>query len=206
MILYQHRRNDTNAIFYIGIGSEIKRAYKRSGRNKHWHHIVNKHGYSVDILKTDIEPNDAFKMEIELIAKYGRECDGGILVNSSTGGEAIALGAKQSDELKQIRSLRFMGEGNPMFGKKRPELMALLKRINKENPYPLIEFNKRTKSIPIIAINRSTGTETIFPSQREAARILNLDQSRIWHVLHGKARSTGNYIFKPINNQSYVNA
>jgi hypothetical protein len=49
-IVYQHRRLDTNEIFYIGIGINKNRAYSKSGRNKHWHNIINKVGYEVDVL------------------------------------------------------------------------------------------------------------------------------------------------------------
>jgi hypothetical protein len=32
-IVYQHRRNDTNEVFYIGIGKEQKRAFIKSSRS-----------------------------------------------------------------------------------------------------------------------------------------------------------------------------
>lgn len=198
MVVYQHRRNDNNAIFYIGIGSDKKRAFKKSGRNKYWHHIVNKHGFSVEYLYEDISKEDACKIEMQLIAKYGRFCDGGILVNSSVGGDLSALGCKQTDEQKKERSDRFKGNKNPMYGKKRDDLLIYMKAYREKRIKSISEFNKRTKSKPIVAID-SFGNETIFPSQREAARTLSLDQSRIWLVLHGKAKTTGNYTFKTIS-------
>ncbi|RAZ47421.1 hypothetical protein DP175_03995 [Polynucleobacter paneuropaeus] len=47
---YAHKKPD-GSIFYIGQGStKYKRAYSTKGRNKHWHNVVNKHGYEVEIL------------------------------------------------------------------------------------------------------------------------------------------------------------
>ena len=42
--IYKHTRNDTNEVFYIGIGSgkTYKRAYKKIGRSKFWNNIVKK--------------------------------------------------------------------------------------------------------------------------------------------------------------------
>lgn len=50
------------------------------------------------------------------------------------------------------------------------------------------------KGIPIIAID-SLGCETRYPSAREAARQLRLDQSTITAVLRGRRKSTGGYRF-----------
>ena len=49
-IVYQHIRLDTNTIFYIGIGKNLKRPYSKNYRNNYWHNVVNKAGYKVEIL------------------------------------------------------------------------------------------------------------------------------------------------------------
>ena len=49
-IVYRHIRLDTRRPFYIGIGVNKARAYSVKNRNKHWHNIVNKSGYEVQIL------------------------------------------------------------------------------------------------------------------------------------------------------------
>lgn len=86
-ILYQHRRLDTNQVFYVGIGKG-KRAYSIHNRNKHWNRIVSKYGYSVEILETNLSWEKAQALEIGLIAMYGRrDLDTGSLVNMSDGGE-----------------------------------------------------------------------------------------------------------------------
>ena len=106
-IVYEHLRNDTNEVFYVGIGKEEGRAFDKHNRNKHWHNIVNKAGYTVNIVYEDIEHDEAKKIEILLIEKYGRKDLGlGNLVNMTDGGEGC-LGLICSEETRQK-----MSEGN----------------------------------------------------------------------------------------------
>lgn len=51
------------------------------------------------------------------------------------------------------------------------------------------------KSIPVVAID-GWGREESFPSAREAARQLNLDQSAVTGVLRGRRQSTKGYHFR----------
>lgn len=86
-VLYRHRRLDTNEVFYIGIGNKT-RPYRNTYRNQYWHNIVNKHGYSVEILKTNLSVTDACELEEFLICEYGRKDLGkGMLCNMTDGGE-----------------------------------------------------------------------------------------------------------------------
>jgi len=90
--VYQHIRNDTNEIFYIGIGSDTNGTYRRAntkkGRNEHWHNVVNKAGYKVEILTDCITKELASDEEKRLIKLYGRKNNNtGILVNMTDGGE-----------------------------------------------------------------------------------------------------------------------
>jgi hypothetical protein len=86
-VVYQHKRGDTGEVFYIGVGVSEKRAYSKTGRNKHWYNVVNKVGYVVDILFTDLTREAANEKERELIQLYGRlDLGTGILVNMKEGG------------------------------------------------------------------------------------------------------------------------
>ena len=88
--VYQHIRLDTNEIFYIGIGSDLKykRAYTKHKRNIHWNCIVNMTNYSVEIIEDGIEWEDACKKERFWINHYGRHNLGtGQLCNMTDGGE-----------------------------------------------------------------------------------------------------------------------
>jgi hypothetical protein len=100
-VVYEHIRNDTNEVFYVGIGKKEKRAYDKHGRNPHWKRIVNKIGYTVNIIHKDIDHKEAKKIEILLIEKYGRKNLGlGNLVNMTDGGEGV-LGVVVSEETRQ---------------------------------------------------------------------------------------------------------
>lgn len=100
MVVYRHRRNDNLEIFYIGIGKEAKRAYSTKDRNKYWHNIVNKCGYTVEIIANPKTWEEACDLEMLLISEYGRKDLGtGNLVNMTDGGEG-SLGLVHTDETK----------------------------------------------------------------------------------------------------------
>jgi hypothetical protein len=87
-VVYQHRRLDTNEIFYIGIGKTIARSKSKKSRNRYWHHIVEKHGYDIEILHSNITWDEACEFEMSYIKQYGRQDLGtGILVNMTDGGD-----------------------------------------------------------------------------------------------------------------------
>jgi len=93
--VYQHIRLDTDEVFYIGIGSDTdgkyKRANKKEGRNPHWHNIVNKAGYRVEILTDGINWEKACEEEKRFIKLYGRRnLNEGNLVNLTDGGEGVS--------------------------------------------------------------------------------------------------------------------
>lgn len=170
-LIYSHTRNDTNEIFYIGKGNH-KRPYDVYNRNRYWRHVVNKHGFSVQIVAEHELESDAYKHEKELIAHYKKI--GLPLVNLTDGGEG-ASGMPKSEETKakiskakkDIPNLKIKGNLNPskrldvrlkksismksfyingginsMFGKKRPDLA----KFNKLNPR-LGSNNHKSKSI-----------------------------------------------------------
>jgi hypothetical protein len=124
-IVYEHIRNDTNEVFYVGIGKKEKRAFSKHGRNPHWKNIVNKVGYTVNIVYKDIEHKEAKKIEILLIEKYGRKNLGlGNLVNMTDGGDGLLN--------PSIETRKKIGEGNK--GKTNSyETRQKLSEVNKGN-------------------------------------------------------------------------
>ena len=102
-IIYRHTRLDTNTVFYIGIGKEVKRAYSKKGRNNYWKNIVNLCGYEVEILKKDLSWEDACELERALISWYGRnDLDLGLLVNMTDGGDGSSnLSTESREKLRQ---------------------------------------------------------------------------------------------------------
>lgn len=87
-VVYRHIRLDNRQPFYIGIGINESRAYSLRNRNKHWHNIVNKCGYEVQIIFDDLTYKDAKLKEIEFINLYGRDdISNGLLCNLTDGGD-----------------------------------------------------------------------------------------------------------------------
>jgi hypothetical protein len=92
--VYRHIRLDKNEPFYIGIGNDdsgaYSRAYTKKARNKHWHHVVKKSNYDVEILLEDLTWEQACEKEKEFIKLYGRKDLGlGQLVNMTNGGDGL---------------------------------------------------------------------------------------------------------------------
>lgn len=110
--LYQHIRSDTDQIFYVGIGTKLKkyspyfRAYSKQHRNFMWRNIVKKAGYTVEILMESDDRKDISLKEIEFILKYGRRDLGtGILTNMTSGGEGlIALSPSTIDRMRRAKT------------------------------------------------------------------------------------------------------
>jgi len=118
--VYFHINPLKNEVFYVGIGS-TKRSKSKKDRNIHWNNTVNKYGYIIDIVHSNLTWDEATEKEKYYIKFYGRkDLNKGSLVNLTDGGEG-ANGAIRSDELKQ--HLR-----NVNLGKKQ-SLEAKLKQI-----------------------------------------------------------------------------
>lgn len=115
--VYGHYTEDTDVLFYIGVGTVLNpriqkvrtkygRAYNFSKRTKFWKNIKNKHGIVVKILHLFETKEESLEKERELIAKYGRRFFGGILCNLSSGGEVGPVGYSHpvSEETKKLLS------------------------------------------------------------------------------------------------------
>jgi hypothetical protein len=89
-IVYEHRRNDNGNVFYIGIGFDKKRANTKKGRNKYWHNIVNKCGYTVNITHKDICKEEACSIEKYLISFWREALGKNNLANITDGGEGMS--------------------------------------------------------------------------------------------------------------------
>jgi hypothetical protein len=87
--VYVHRDPKTGIPFYVGKGRG-KRAYDRTSRDKEWHDFVESIGgkFEVEIVKKNLTEMDAYEIEADLIAQYGKRRDGaGSLINWTDGGE-----------------------------------------------------------------------------------------------------------------------
>lgn len=142
--VYVHRRNTTNKVFYVGQGRG-KRAWSKSGRNQHWHRIIARDGYSVQIIMDGMDQICAMSMERALISFHGRDN----LCNLTDGGDIGPTGLKHTKEVREAQSRRLIGNTHTLGRKltdehKRAISEALLKRYSgRERPKPSIKGRKR---------------------------------------------------------------
>lgn len=105
--VYVHRRASDNRVFYVGKGNK-RRGWRRSGRNKLWHTIANKHGVVCEIVKDNLDEDLSFDLERELISFYGRlDLRTGCLANFTDGGEGKSGGVLSKESIaKQKESAK----------------------------------------------------------------------------------------------------
>lgn len=101
---YEHTRNDTGAVFYVGKGRG-KRAGSTHGRNQYWKRVVGKAGgFGVRMIAEGVDEELAHFIEIERIDQCKRI--GIRLANITDGGEG-ASGRVMSEASKQkLRDVR----------------------------------------------------------------------------------------------------
>lgn len=58
----------TGRVFYVGKGKKTRLRSKQ--RNKRWHNIVGKHGYTREVILGTLDEEYAFEIEIMLIKEY----------------------------------------------------------------------------------------------------------------------------------------
>jgi hypothetical protein len=132
--VYLHRRASNNKVFYVGKGCRYrhKAVY---GRSIHWHNIVNKHGYSIEIVQYGMQEWWAFELEKDLILKYKEHG----LCNQTEGGKG-AHGMVASAETKlKLKERSLSKEWRENISRKTKERFA--------NPEFLAEFKKQRKII-----------------------------------------------------------
>lgn len=110
--VYELRR-PTGEVFYVGKGIrwriESHENDAKKNRIGHLYNVIRKlwsDGQKVhkEKVATGLTNDTAMKLECELIAKYGRKCDGGTLVNITLGGEG-APGYRHGQAAKEKMSI-----------------------------------------------------------------------------------------------------
>ena len=104
--VYQHTRLDENLVFYVGKGKNNRHSEKNN-RNRYWHNVVNKAGFTSQILYGNLDEELSLLIEMELIDKYKKL--GIKLVNITSGGEGVS-GLKHSSDAKKKMSEKAKGK------------------------------------------------------------------------------------------------
>ena len=183
--VYEHIRNDTNAIFYVGKGKGV-RAYTKRNRNQHWHNIVNKVGFTVRFVVKDLDEEFAYLCEEERIDQLTRL--GVKLTNICPGGRGVGSGEKhpmygKPNPYKGIKrpevATKVSGENNGMYGKPSP-MRGVSKPKGKDSPLygrPRPEGGGKP-SKAVIAIDKD-GNVFNFVSFTEAGKFIKSDRHSI---------------------------
>jgi hypothetical protein len=171
--VYTHTRLDTNEIFYVGIGTQdnYKRASRSHNRTNYWNNIVKKCGWKVDVVFDNLTWEEACKIEVELIAKYGRvDLGTGTLVNLTNGGEGT---------LKRITT---------------PETRLKMSKSNKGRKYSEEHKAKTRNSMLGKNCKKIINTETgeVFKSVEEAANSIGISRVALSLKLTGKTKNKTN--------------
>lgn len=114
---YIHVRPDTNEPFYVGKGKG-RRHKTKSGRNQHWHNVVNKNNgiFESKILFEGLTEKESLLKEVE-VEKDLKE-KGYNLVNLAGTGNSGPVGVSMTEEHKQSLSKAIKGRVSPNKGKK----------------------------------------------------------------------------------------
>lgn len=157
-VLYFHINPLKNEIFYVGIGNKY-RPKSKNNRNQFWLNTVNKYGYIIDIVETDLTWEEACEREKFYISKIGRrDLNQGSLVNLTDGGEGgfgvipstekrnkiskSNFGKKRSSDVILKMKEQRKGSGNIMFNKhhkKESKIKMRLKKLGKKSSIETIE-------------------------------------------------------------------
>ena len=190
--VYEHIRNDTNAIFYVGKGKK-ERAYRVNNRNQYWHNIANKTGFTVRFVVKDVDEELAYLVEQERIDQL--EKLGIKLANICPGGKGVGSGDKhpmwgKTHPQKGVKrpdvSAKVSGNKNGMWGKPSP-MKGISKPKGKDSP---LYGRPRPKgggkpSQGVIATDKE-GNKLTFASLTEAGKYFKSDRHSIkdWCVMN----------------------
>lgn len=214
--IYRHIRLDSNTPFYVGKGSN-KRAHIKSGRNDYWTKIVNKHGYRIEIILSNLTEEVAFEKEKYFIELYKSVnlCE----ANITLGGEG-ACGLSVSAETKRklskayigryigkvhteqsrinmsLGSLGQAGSKGRKYSQQARKNMAIAHGAHKFDVYQAICIEKPVPKLRKSGVYNKGIKIASFLNQNEAAEKLNINQSDISLCLRKKNKQAKGYIFE----------
>jgi hypothetical protein len=209
--VYTHTTIIDNTVFYVGIGSSVNkndysRAYSKNRRKQvEWTEYTSVNDYSVSIVATYNNKEDACFKEVELISKYGRKIYGeGPLLNKAPGGH------KWKDS---IRVYQYSLTGLFIAEWVSPKQAADALGINYTNIYksckgnyragqfqfktfkkPVIDIWKDQLSKKVFLFSKTAEFITSYKSIEETARQLNTTANQVREALNGKRVTVKGYI------------
>ena len=186
--VYAHYTIDTNELFYVGKGIK-DRINSKSGRNKYWKRVADKHGYIVKKLKENISEKLAFRYEVYFIKKLNPKC------NLTPGGYGGHTWNSYSPEEK-LKTVKKCSEARSVFwkSKSKEEKNKILENSHKatsnvwKNMDPIVKSTEQKRRAtfrikrPVYCITNGI----LYNSAKEAASALEIKrQEHIHRVANG---------------------
>lgn len=185
---YEHTRNDTGAVFYVGKGRG-RRAAAAYNRNVYWRRVVAKAGgFGVRLIADEVDEELAFLIEIERIDQLKKA--GVNLCNMTDGGEGTS-GFFPSEETCRKMSAARSGERHPQFGK--PKSEATKQKLRVASTGKTLSAEAKAK-ISAAILGRKESDETRLKksmalSGRPGKRPSDETRHRMSQALKGKPKS-----------------
>jgi len=210
--IYRHLKPN-GEVFYIGIGSNLKRPYKKSGRSIYWKNKVKRYpNYEVQILKTGLTKEDACELETILISWYKRaDCCEGTLVNLTDGGESTYGRVMEDWQKKYLSKLKKEGYANGTYKISKEATYKSIKERNRrweENPQlkkdMSIRVAEKIAKNNLLKIDRDTGeTLEVFSNFIELKdKYPDVGKSIIYSVCNGNKKSYRGFLWRYQNKES----
>lgn len=191
--VYLHKK-PCGTVFYVGKGCG-GRAHSARHRNERWHRTVIKYGYSCTIVEHGLSEDCAFKLEVDLTARYKSKH----LCNMTLGGDGPS-GYKHSQKSRD--RMRAAQTGSKQSEETRVKISAALKGIPKPNflGVPLTDERKKAISESLKGRKNPRYNTTahsfkhkdgsiFFGTQRDIIERFNLHHGAVSGMVSGKVKS-----------------
>jgi hypothetical protein len=164
--IYFHINPLTNKVFYVGKG-KLKRAFDRRKRSDYWKRVVNKYGYIVDIVNSNLSEEKAFELEIMYIKRFNVKN----LVNytiGGSGGDTISFNPNRSLIIEKQK--KYANDNRELLSKRAKDAWTEDFRKN--------QIEKQSKN-PLMAIDLQTGFVMFGINSKELSKDLNVKPSAL---------------------------
>jgi hypothetical protein len=178
--VYRHLLS-TGEVFYVGKGKG-KRAKSKQGRNIYWRRLVDKYGYTVEIVAKNITEDEAFELEILMISEYKslNLCK----ANLSLGGDGPSGVTRSLETRKKMSEYRKGRSRGPFSIEHRRRISEATKKQTYSSETRLKMAEAKKKKV----ICTETGVS--YPSVRDAAKATGHSYSYMKKMLSGHAKNT----------------
>ena len=160
-----------------------------------------------EILYENLSRDEAYKMEIELIAKY-QSNNPEYGYNVASGGEGGFVGCTWSEEQKQAKRSLMFGNNFALGSKRSEETCKRMSEAQSQRKRPPMTEKRREQCIACLPPPQKGGNNPmarpvlcvelniVYSCGKEAAEALGLRRCAISNVCHGRGETTGGYHFK----------